>query len=67
MNKIHKEDYLTLIIWLSHYYSSQWSRGYRLMSKLMNKYNARWTSNYEHEVMTEPLYEYLTANYANKV
>jgi hypothetical protein len=68
MKKIPREYYLELAVWLSHYHSGQWSRGYRLLSKLMfPPWNASWTSNFEKEAEESEVYQHLTANYANKV
>jgi hypothetical protein len=66
MKKIRKCDYFELIIWLSHNHSGQWSRGYRLMCKLMGN-NCHWTSNFEKEAQESEIYQYLTDNYAKKV
>ena len=66
MKKIKKCDYFELVIWLSHYHSGQWSRGYRLMSKLMGN-NSHWTSNAEKQAEQSEIYQYLTQNYAKTV
>lgn len=63
MKKIRKCDYLELAVWLSHFHSGQWSRGYRILSKL----RARWSSSFEREAEQSEIYHYLTANFANKV
>lgn len=63
MRKIRKEDYLELAVFLAHYHSGQWSRGYRLLSRLQ----ARWSSGFEREAEQSEIYQYLVANYANKV
>lgn len=67
MKKIPRKYYLELIIFLSHYHTGQWSRGYRLMSRMIDFYGARWTSNMEREVEESEIYQYLVNNYANKV
>jgi hypothetical protein len=67
MKKIKRSDYLELIVFLSHHHSGQWSRGYRLMSRMMSTYRASWTSNFEREAKESEIYQYLQANYANKV
>ena len=63
MKKIRKCDYLELSVFLAHYYSGQWSRGYRLLCKL----DAHWTSNFKREAEQSEIYQYLVDNYANKV
>ncbi|HXJ59199.1 MAG TPA: hypothetical protein VNU68_21270 [Verrucomicrobiae bacterium] len=63
MRKIRKADYLELAVFLAHYHSGQWSRGYRLLCRLQ----ARWTSAFEREAEQTEIYQYLVANYANKV
>lgn len=63
MVKIPKEYYLELAIFLAHYHSGQWSRGYRLLCKL----NARWSSNAEREAEDTWMYKYLVDKYTNKV
>jgi hypothetical protein len=67
MRKIRKEDYLELIVFLSHYHSGQWSRGYRLLCQLMTRYDAHWTSAFEREAEETEVYQYLVANYAESV
>jgi len=64
MRKIAKENYFELAVFLMHYHSGQWSRGYHLLSRLgpMNI-----TSACEHEGMNSECYQYLVANYTNKV
>jgi hypothetical protein len=63
MRKIRKEDYLELAVFLAHYHSGQWSRGYRLMCKL----RASWSSSFEHEATQSDVYRYLEENYSIKV
>jgi hypothetical protein len=64
MRKIHKENYFELAVFLMDYHSGQWSRGYRLLSKL-------WPSNFSsvacEELRDTECYMYLVANYADKV
>lgn len=67
MRKIKRADYLELIVFLSHYHSGQWSRGYRLMSRMISQYRAHWTSGFEQQAEQSEIYQYLQANYANKV
>lgn len=68
MRKIKKADYLELAVWLAHNHSGQWSRGYRLLSRLMSPpWNARWGSGFEREAEESEIYQHLTAHYAGKV
>ena len=64
MKKIRKEDYFELAVFLMHYHSGQWSRGYRLLSRLRVR---NISSAFEHEAEESEIYQYLVANYANKV
>ena len=63
MRKIRKCDYLELAVWLAHYHSGQWSRGYRILCKL----KANWSSNFEREAEQSEIYQYLSVTYAGKV
>jgi hypothetical protein len=63
MRKVRKCDYFELAIFLAHHHSGQWSRGYRILCKLQ----ARWTSAAEREAQESEIYQYLVANYADKV
>ncbi len=63
MKKIHKDSYLELAVFLSHYHSGQWSRGYRILSKL----KANWSSNFEKEAEKSDIYSYLKGKYSMKV
>lgn len=64
MRKIPKEYYLELYVFLMHYHSGQWSRGYRLLCRLGP---AKITSACEHECEQSEIYQYLVDNYADKV
>ena len=64
MNKIRKEDYFELAVFLMDYHSGQWSRGYRLLSKLQCE---NFSSAFCEEMRKTELYDYLVANYAGKV
>lgn len=63
MKKLAKEYYFELAIFLAHYHSGQWSRGYRLLSRL----HANWSSRAEAEAVESPAYLWLVENYGNKV
>lgn len=67
MKKIKRTDYLELIVFLSHHHSGQWSRGYRIMSRMIAQYRAHWTSAFEREAEESEIYQYLQANYADKI
>ena len=64
MRKIPKENYFELAVFLMHYHSGQWSRGYRLLSRLQL---SNLSSAAEHEVMESETYQYLVENYAERV
>lgn len=64
MRKIPKENYFELAVFCMHYHSGQWSRGYRILSRLRLR---NLSSAAEHEAMESETYQYLVANYANKV
>ena len=65
MRKIRKSDYFELVVFLMHYHSGQWSRGYRLLSKLLG--GGHITSACERECGQTEIYAYLVAHYAHKV
>ncbi len=64
MRKIHKEDYFELAVFLMDYHSGQWSRGYRLLSRLRPR---NISSALQAECRESEVYQYLVATYANKV
>jgi hypothetical protein len=64
MNKIPKECYFELYVFCMDYHSGQWSRGYRLLSKLGP---ARLTDNVINECRDSEMYLYLEQHYADKV
>ena len=64
MNKIPKENYLELIVFLLDYHSGQWSRGFRLLSKL---YPWRVTDDFSTWARETEMYQYLVENYSKKV
>jgi hypothetical protein len=65
MKKIRKEDYFALAQFLMDYHSGQWSRGYRLLSRL--KVRGNWSPRFCNELRNTEIYFYLEANYAGKV
>ena len=64
MRKVKREDYFILAVFLMHFHSGQWSRGYRLLCKLHVRNMSRAL---EAECQDTELYEYLAATYGNKV
>lgn len=65
MKKIAKENYWELAVFLMDYHSGQWSRGYRLLSKL--GLNGNWSSELCAELRDTDTYLYLERKYADKV
>jgi hypothetical protein len=62
-----RENKLILYVFCMDYYSGQWSRGYRILSRL-NKYVKRGLTVGECEVIrTNALYKYLESKYGNKI
>ncbi len=64
MRKIAKENYFELAVFCMHYHSGQWSRGYRILSKLQL---SNLSSAAEQEATESECYQYLVANYAESV
>lgn len=64
MRKIHKEDYFELCVFLMDYHGGQWSRGYRLLSRL-NPFN--FSSGMCESARETEIYQYLVNNYAKSV
>lgn len=64
MKKIRKEDYLELIVFLLDYHSGQWSRGYRILSKL---YPFRVSDDYCTFARETEIYHHLVEKYGEKV
>lgn len=64
VRKIKREDYFILAVFLMDYHSGQWSRGYRLLSKLHVR---NMSSALEVECQDTELYEYLAEKYGKKV
>jgi len=63
MKKIHKCDYFELAVFCMDYHSGQWSRGYRLLSRL----HPRLTDAVIAECRDSEIYQYLVATYGDKV
>lgn len=64
MRKIAKENYFELAVFCMHYHSGQWSRGYRILSRLGP---ISLSSAAEQEATESECYQYLVANYAKSV
>jgi hypothetical protein len=64
MRKIRRSDYFELAVFLMDYHSGQFSRGYRLLSRL-NPGN--FSSEFCEECRETEVYQYLASHYANKV
>jgi len=64
MPKIPRDCYFALYTFLADYHSGQWSRGYRILSKLGP---AHLTDSCIAECRESEIYKYLVNNYADKV
>jgi hypothetical protein len=64
MRKIAKENYFELAVFCMHYHSGQWSRGYRILSKLGL---SNLTSTAERDATESEYYQYLVSKYAATV
>ena len=64
MRKVRKDQYFELAVFCMDYHSGQWSRGYRLLSKL---HVVRLTDTVIAECRDSEVYHYLVATYGDKV
>ena len=64
MRKIAKENYWELAVFLMDYHSGQWSRGYRLLSRLQP---SNFSASLCEELRDTECYAYLVSRYAAKV
>jgi len=64
MNKIPTRFYFELAVFCMDYHSGQWSRGYRLLSKLRPH---RLTDSVITECRQSGMYRYLVDTYGDKV
>lgn len=64
MRKIHKCDYFELAVFCMDYHSGQWSRGYRILSRLQPFH---LTDSCIAECRGSEIYQYLVATYGDKV
>ncbi len=65
MKKIAKDNYFELAVFLMHYHSGQWSRGYRILSRLCP--DLYITSVAESECVNSECYQWLVEHYAESV
>lgn len=65
MKKLSKEYYFELAQFLMDYHSGQWSRGYRLLSRLQPGGN--WSSALSDELRDTEAYQWLVQHYAESV
>lgn len=65
MSKIRKENYFELAVFLMDNHSGQFSRGYRLLSRL--NISGNWSTETCQELRDTEIYHYLVANYASVV
>lgn len=64
MRKIHKNDYCELAVFLMDYHSGQWSKGYRILSKLqINNFSPSFCA----ECRKSDIYDYLVLHYSKTV
>jgi len=64
MKKIRKDDYFELAVFLMDYHTGQWSRGYRLLSRLGVR---NISPSICKEARKTEIYGYLVDNYKGKV
>jgi len=64
MRKIPKDQYFELYVFCMDYHSGQWSRGYRILSKLGP---AQMSDRFIAEMRQSEMYQYLESKYANAV
>lgn len=64
MRKVRKDNYFELYVFCMDYHSGQWSRGYRLLSRLGP---AHLTDECIADCRDSEVYHYLVAKYADKV
>jgi hypothetical protein len=63
MRKIPKECYWELAVFCMDYHSGQWSRGYRILSRL----DANISSNLAEELRQTECYQYLVDTYGGTI
>lgn len=64
MHKIRKENYFELYVFCMDYHSGQWSRGYRILSKLGP---ANLTDSCIEECRESEIYMYLVEQYGGRI
>ena len=65
MKKIPKDAYLELAQFCMDYHSGQWSRGYRILSRLDVRGN--WSSQLSEQLRDTGIYRYLVERYAGTI
>lgn len=60
---IHMEDRFPLAVFLMDYHGGQWSRGYRLLSRLQPEFSDEFIE----EMRETEAYHYFVSRYADKV
>jgi hypothetical protein len=64
MKKLSKDYYFELAQFCMDYHGGQWSRGYRLMCRLRP---SNFSSSLSEELRESEAYQWLVANYAEKI
>jgi hypothetical protein len=64
MRKIRKENYFELAVFLMDHHSGQFSRGYRILSRLRV---SNFSSSFCAEMRDTEVYQYLVENYSQSV
>lgn len=64
MKKIPKENYFELAVFCMDYHSGQWSRGYRILSRLQI---SNFSSSFCDEMRETEVYRALVEKYAGKI
>ena len=64
MKKLSREYYFELAQFCMDYHSGQWSRGYRLISRLKPR---NFSSSLSAELRDSEAYQWLVQNYASKI
>ena len=65
MKKLSKEYYFELAQFCMDYHSGQWSRGYRILSRL--RVGGNWSSQLSKELRATEAYHWLVSHYAKTI
>lgn len=57
----------TLYVLCADYHSGQWSRGYRILSRITTRYNPRLSDSHWKEIRESELYTTLAERYGDKL